>query len=105
MLYDEMQDGSLCSFSLQVSVASSLVLEALTLACIARIAGGALIVAGELTKNPSPDLFIAAYIMFHAGLAVLMLSTIGFLGLACVINLVVEVLTRSRPSQRAAHVQ
>ncbi|KAJ7919048.1 hypothetical protein B0H13DRAFT_2230951 [Mycena leptocephala] len=47
-----------------------------------RIAGGALIVAGELTKNPSPDLFIAAYIMFHAGLAVLMLSTIGFLGLA-----------------------
>ncbi|KAJ7275426.1 hypothetical protein B0H12DRAFT_1087272 [Mycena haematopus] len=47
-----------------------------------RIAGGALIVAGELMKNPSPDLFIAAYIMFHAGLAVLMLSTLGFLGLA-----------------------
>ncbi|KAJ6604256.1 hypothetical protein DFH09DRAFT_1122105 [Mycena vulgaris] len=47
-----------------------------------RVAGGALIVAGEVTKNPSPDLFIAAYIMFHAGLAVLMLSTIGFLGLA-----------------------
>ncbi|KAJ7814151.1 hypothetical protein B0H14DRAFT_2851030 [Mycena olivaceomarginata] len=36
-----------------------------------------------LMKNPSPDLFIAAYIMFYAGLAVLMLATIGFLGLAC----------------------
>ncbi|KAJ7356983.1 hypothetical protein DFH08DRAFT_850689 [Mycena albidolilacea] len=49
---------------------------------LTRIAGGALIVAGELMKNPSPDLFIAAYIMFYAGLAVLMLATIGFLGLA-----------------------
>jgi len=49
---------------------------------LTRIAGGALIVAGETTKNPKPDMFIAAYIMFHAGLAVLMLSTIGFLGLA-----------------------
>ncbi|KAF8213482.1 hypothetical protein K438DRAFT_1750755 [Mycena galopus ATCC 62051] len=47
-----------------------------------RIAGGALIIAGELMKNSSPDLFIAAYIMFHAGLAVLMLATLGFLGLA-----------------------
>ncbi|KAJ7462767.1 hypothetical protein B0H11DRAFT_2054271 [Mycena galericulata] len=49
---------------------------------LTRIAGGALIVAGELMKKPSPDLFIAAYIMFHAGLAVLMMSSIGFLGLA-----------------------
>ncbi|KAJ7225898.1 hypothetical protein GGX14DRAFT_641729 [Mycena pura] len=49
---------------------------------LTRITGGALIVAGETTKNPKPDMFIAAYIMFHAGLAVLMLSTIGFLGLA-----------------------
>ncbi|KAJ7456626.1 hypothetical protein FB451DRAFT_1353927 [Mycena latifolia] len=47
-----------------------------------RVAAGALIVAGELMKNPSPDLFTAAYILFHAGLAALMLSTIGFLGLA-----------------------
>ncbi|KAF7367219.1 Dienelactone hydrolase family protein [Mycena sanguinolenta] len=47
-----------------------------------RIAGGALIVAGELTKNPSTSLFTAAYILFHAGLAILMLSTLGFLGLA-----------------------
>ncbi|KAJ6501685.1 hypothetical protein C8R47DRAFT_1108342 [Mycena vitilis] len=49
---------------------------------LARIAGGALIVSGEVMKAPSPDLFISAYILFHAGLAVLMLSTIGFLGLA-----------------------
>ncbi|KAJ6575518.1 hypothetical protein B0H10DRAFT_2104040, partial [Mycena sp. CBHHK59/15] len=49
---------------------------------LTRIAGGALIVAGELIKNPSADLFLAAYIMFHAGLALLMLSTLGFLGLA-----------------------
>ncbi|KAJ7101018.1 hypothetical protein C8R43DRAFT_1048094 [Mycena crocata] len=47
-----------------------------------RIAGGALIVAGELMKKPMPDLFLAAYIMFHAGLALLMLSAVGFLGLA-----------------------
>ncbi|KAK7064556.1 dienelactone hydrolase family protein [Favolaschia claudopus] len=47
-----------------------------------RVAGGALIVAGELMKNPSEDLFLASYIMFHAGLAVLLLSTLGFLGLA-----------------------
>ncbi|KAJ7139739.1 hypothetical protein C8R44DRAFT_765288 [Mycena epipterygia] len=47
-----------------------------------RIASGAVIVAGELSKNPSPDLFLAAYILFHAGLGVLMLSTVGFLGLA-----------------------
>ncbi|KAG7450185.1 uncharacterized protein BT62DRAFT_927493 [Guyanagaster necrorhizus] len=49
-----------------------------------RIAGGALIVAGELTVDSSPnvDLFIAAYLLFHAGLSILMLATIGFLGLA-----------------------
>ncbi|KAJ7785931.1 hypothetical protein B0H16DRAFT_1488533 [Mycena metata] len=49
---------------------------------LTRIAGGALIVAGETSKKPNADFFIAAYIMFHAGLALLMLSTIGFLGLA-----------------------
>ncbi len=54
---------------------------------LARIAGGALIVAGEVTvdSNPNVDLFIAAYLLFHAGLAILMLAAIGFLGLACVL--------------------
>ncbi|KAJ7042615.1 hypothetical protein C8F04DRAFT_1076532 [Mycena alexandri] len=49
---------------------------------LTRIASGALIVAGEVSKKPNADFFVAAYIMFHAGLALLMLSTIGFLGLA-----------------------
>ncbi|KAJ7293184.1 hypothetical protein C8J57DRAFT_1268334 [Mycena rebaudengoi] len=49
---------------------------------LTRVSGGALIVAGEMVKKPNPDLFLAAYIIFHAGLATLMLSTIGFLGLA-----------------------
>ncbi|KAJ6574734.1 hypothetical protein B0H19DRAFT_1125513 [Mycena capillaripes] len=49
---------------------------------LTRIAGGALIVAAEVMKAPSPDLYLAAYIMFYAGLGLLMLSTIGFLGLA-----------------------
>ncbi|PBK77147.1 hypothetical protein ARMSODRAFT_263786 [Armillaria solidipes] len=51
---------------------------------LTRIAGGALIVAGEVTvdSNPNVDLFIAAYLLFHAGLAILMLAAIGFLGLA-----------------------
>ncbi|KAK0208421.1 hypothetical protein DFS33DRAFT_1303265 [Desarmillaria ectypa] len=51
---------------------------------LTRIAGGALIVAGEVTvdSNPNVDLFIAAYLLFHVGLAILMLAAIGFLGLA-----------------------
>lgn len=49
---------------------------------LARTAGGALIVAAEMIVPAKVDLYIAAYIMFPAGLALLMLSTIGFLGLA-----------------------
>ncbi|KAJ7071489.1 hypothetical protein C8F01DRAFT_1110750 [Mycena amicta] len=49
---------------------------------LTRIAGGALIIAAEVMKNPTQDMFLAAYILFHAGLAPLMLSTLGFLGLA-----------------------
>ncbi|KAF7320041.1 Dienelactone hydrolase family protein [Mycena kentingensis (nom. inval.)] len=49
---------------------------------LARIAGGALIVAGETVKNPTEDIFLAAYVLFHAGLAILMFATLGFLGLA-----------------------
>ncbi|KAF9023416.1 hypothetical protein BDZ89DRAFT_1069904 [Hymenopellis radicata] len=47
-----------------------------------RIVGGALIVAGESMTDPSIDLFIAAYLLFHAGLAILMLASIGFISLA-----------------------
>ncbi|KAF8078239.1 hypothetical protein FPV67DRAFT_1775489 [Lyophyllum atratum] len=47
-----------------------------------RVAEGALILAAELVAQPKIDLFIAAYILQAAGLAPLLLATIGFLGLA-----------------------
>lgn len=49
-----------------------------------RIAGGALLVAGELVQPSKVDLFIASYVLQAAGLGVLLMSTIGFLGLAYV---------------------
>lgn len=51
------------------------------------MAGGALIVAAELIPNPMVDLFIAAYILHPAGLALLFFSTLGFIGLAYVTQL------------------
>jgi hypothetical protein len=50
----------------------------------ARIAEGALILAFVLMTKPNEDINIAAITLFPAGLGVLMLSTIGFIGLACV---------------------
>lgn len=49
---------------------------------IVRITGGALLVAGELIEPPNVDLLTAAGILESAGLAPLILATIGFLGLA-----------------------
>lgn len=49
----------------------------------ARISSGALIVAAEL-KPANVDLFIAAYTLFPAALGLLMISTLGFVGLAYV---------------------
>jgi hypothetical protein len=43
-----------------------------------------LLVAAELVVPSKIDLFIAAYILQPAGLGLLMLATIGFLGLAYV---------------------
>jgi hypothetical protein len=51
---------------------------------IVRIAGGAVLIAAELVVPSKIDLYIAAYILQPAGLAFLMLSSIGFLGLAYV---------------------
>ncbi|TFK36789.1 hypothetical protein BDQ12DRAFT_633010 [Crucibulum laeve] len=48
---------------------------------LVRITGGALLVAAEMQPS-NIDLFIAAYIIQFAGLALLMMSTIGFLGMA-----------------------
>ncbi|KAG6837888.1 hypothetical protein H0H93_013041 [Arthromyces matolae] len=47
-----------------------------------RIAEGALTLAGELATQPKIDFTIAAYILQTAGLAPLLLSNIGFLGMA-----------------------
>jgi hypothetical protein len=49
-----------------------------------RIAGGALLVAAEMIQPSNIDLFISAYILQAAGLGMLLLATIGFLGLAYV---------------------
>ncbi|KAJ3575921.1 hypothetical protein NP233_g797 [Leucocoprinus birnbaumii] len=47
---------------------------------LARIAGGALLVAAEMLQT-NIDLFIASYIIESAALAFLMLSTLGFVGM------------------------
>lgn len=51
-----------------------------------RVAGGALILAGELMPNPDPGIFTAAYSLFECALPFLYLATLGFLGLACVFD-------------------
>jgi len=53
----------------------------LALFSLTRVAGGAITVAAQLTPS-NPKLFLAAYILYPAGLALLLLSTIGFLGMA-----------------------
>ncbi|KAF5375021.1 hypothetical protein D9758_000098 [Tetrapyrgos nigripes] len=54
----------------------------LFLFALVRLAGGALIIAAELVQPAVIDLFISAYILFPAGLALLDLAFLGFLGLA-----------------------
>ncbi|KAF5312698.1 hypothetical protein D9619_002870 [Psilocybe cf. subviscida] len=54
----------------------------LNIFALTRIAEGALLLAGELMKPPKPILLDAAHIMDFAGIAPLMLSTLGFLGMA-----------------------
>ncbi|RDB29693.1 hypothetical protein Hypma_015150 [Hypsizygus marmoreus] len=49
---------------------------------LTRIAGGAVTLAAELIEPPKIDLFIAAYVLQAAGLAPLLLASIGFIGLA-----------------------
>lgn len=48
------------------------------------MAGGALLVAAEL-QSAQTNLFIAAYIIHFAAIALLLMSTVGFLGMMCVI--------------------
>jgi hypothetical protein len=49
---------------------------------LVRIAGAALIVAAETLVPPNITLFNAAYIMDFAGLAALLFSSLGFIGMA-----------------------
>lgn len=51
---------------------------------LVRIAGGALVVAGQLAKTPNPMLLNAAYIMDYVGISAILLSTLGFIGMAYV---------------------
>lgn len=81
---DAMQGGCSCSYLLLVGAPSLVLRIDAQDSPVARIAGGALILAAELIPNPNIDLFISAYILQWAGLAPLMLSTLGFLGLAYV---------------------
>jgi len=50
----------------------------------ARLATGALIIAGELILPTNISLFVAAFTLQDAALGLLLLSTIGFIGLAYV---------------------
>ncbi len=51
-----------------------------------RIAGGALVVAGQLAKTPNPMILNAAYILDYVGISAILLSTLGFIGMAYVIG-------------------
>ncbi|TFK30731.1 hypothetical protein FA15DRAFT_662763 [Coprinopsis marcescibilis] len=53
----------------------------LCLFSMARTAGGALVLAGQM-KGDIPDVFTAAYILEPTALSLLLLSTLGFLGMA-----------------------
>ena len=71
--------------------------------CPVRIAGGALLVAAELVVPSKVDLFLAAYVLQPAGLGILMLATIGFLGLAYVtLCIFISLSDHLRPAARAA---
>ncbi|KAF8656380.1 hypothetical protein AX16_002567 [Volvariella volvacea WC 439] len=54
----------------------------LSLFSLVRVTGGALIVSGQLVEPTQSNLSLAAYILQPSGLAFLLLSTIGFTGLA-----------------------
>ena len=78
---DEMEDGFGCLFFLQViPPLSYFILFYFKTKFQVRIASGALIIAGELLLQT--NLLLAAYILEYAGLAPLLLSSLGFIGMA-----------------------
>lgn len=54
----------------------------LTCLLLARIAEGALVVAGEMANPPNPTLLNVAHIIDYVGISALLLSTLGFIGMA-----------------------
>ena len=79
---DEMGDGFGCLFFLQVIPPLSILIYFALFKwnLQVRIASGALVIAGELLLNT--NLLLAAYILEYAGLAPLLLSSLGFIGMA-----------------------
>ena len=79
---DEMQDGFGCLFFLQVIPSFSIIFYFALFEWNfpVRIASGALLIAGQLLSQT--NLLLAAYILVYAGLAPLLLSSLGFIGMA-----------------------
>lgn len=79
---DEMGDGFGCLFFLQVIPTLSILFYFALFKwnLQVRIASAALVLAGELLLNT--NLLLAAYILEYAGLAPLLLSSLGFIGMA-----------------------
>ena len=77
---DEMEDGFGCLFFLQVFSSLSTLFYLFKWNFQVRIASGALLIAGELLLQT--NLLLAAYILEYAGLAPLLLSSLGFMGMA-----------------------
>lgn len=82
MRLDEMEVGFGCLFFLQVIPTLSILFYFALFKWNfqVRIASGALIIAGELQLQT--NLLLAAYILEYAGLAPLLLSSLGFIGMA-----------------------
>ncbi|KIY67434.1 hypothetical protein CYLTODRAFT_376116 [Cylindrobasidium torrendii FP15055 ss-10] len=53
----------------------------LAIFALIRVAGGVLTVVTQTIENPSVDLYIVAYLLFHVGFGFLLLAAIGFLSL------------------------
>ena len=79
---DEMRVGFGCLFFLQVIPPFSILFHFSLFKWNfqVRIASGALIIAGELLLQT--NLLLGAYILEYAGLPLLLLSSLGFLGMA-----------------------
>jgi hypothetical protein len=79
-----MQDGFSSSSFRSVSILHCSPYRNILTRLIVRLTGGALLVAAELVVPANTNLYIVAYVLQNAGVSLLMLATIGFLGLVYV---------------------